>query len=153
MLPENQDASKNILIVTSGTGTADQFKQWFFNSGFHVDIASDAIQAVALVREYHYRLVLIDCQLEEDFAGLDVFWLMKPYVQIDHIVMMSHEIDNHRIQRVSSQGLHHLISKPFDPKRSPKEIEHALAEEEYPEKSRYSFLPFKELFHRIFSNN
>ncbi len=150
-LKHEEDTSNNILIVANEESDVEPFKQWFLNSGFHVDLALDAIHAVADAREYHYRWVFIDCQLDEDFAGLDVFWLLKPYINSEHVVMMSREIDKHRIQRVTAQGLHHLIHKPFDLERSHAELDKVFSENERLFKSKTSLFPFKGFFQRFFS--
>ncbi len=152
MKPKSQDSAFNkILLVTNNPRSVEPYKQWFMNAGFLVDTTLDAIQAITQIQEKHYRLVLIDCQLDGEFAGLDVFWLLKPYINSDHIVMLSREIDKYRIQRVTSKGLHHLFPIPFDPKRSPAALEHALAEENHYSTAWNPLVSLKDTFHRVFA--
>ncbi|MGC9329640.1 MAG: response regulator [Candidatus Hinthialibacter sp.] len=147
------ESSKTILIVASDEKTSAPFKEWFEQAGFSVDIALDAIKAIEYVRENMYQLILIDCQLDEEFAGLDAYWLLKPYIPNNNVIMMSSVVDKRSINRVKSRGLHHLIHKSFEPDHTPYEIEKVLTDMEYSSSDRGSFHPIKNLFHRFFSNN
>lgn len=147
------ELSKTILIVASDEKTSAPFKEWFEQAGFTVDAAFDAIKAIEYVRQNPYHLVLIDCQLDEEFAGLEAYWLLKPYIPNNNVIMMSSVVDKRSMKRVKSRGLHYLIHKSFEPDHSPFEIEKVLTEMEFSSSEKGSFHPIKNLFHRFFSNN
>jgi len=102
---------KKILYVEDDIDTADAASVILEREGYHVETASLAGEAIKMVEDVKYDLVLIDIMLP-DMSGWDLIKKISKKGTI-YAVLSALPYTKDRQQKVKRMGLADYITKPF----------------------------------------
>ena len=120
-------AGEPILIVDDNPANLKLARVLLASEGYEVRTASDAEEALSVLREFHPRLILMDIQLP-GMDGLALTRLLKadPGLSGVVIVALTAYAMKGDEERVRAAGCDGYISKPIDTRRLPGQIEEFL---------------------------
>ncbi|HEX9161799.1 MAG TPA: response regulator [Thermoanaerobaculia bacterium] len=109
------DVHKRVLVVDDDDEVRKILTAALVRHGLDVDYAYDGEQALALLREQTYAVVLLDLLMPnmDGFSVLDV--LNTDSMQSPPVVLVLTGADNSVVDRLNPQRIHGLVRKPFDP--------------------------------------
>lgn len=104
----------NLLIVEDDRSLLAMMVDFFSSHGFEVKTAREAEEAVAMVRHYHFDVVITDLELNS-IEGLDGLGVLKLILQSSpptKIIVSSGHYDPAIIESALSRGACSFIPKP-----------------------------------------
>lgn len=109
------DQHKRVLVVDDDPDVRKMMSSALVPHGLDVDLAADGEQALALVRENSYAVILLDLLMPRldgfgVLAALDTETLPSPPV-----VLVLTGAERSVVDRLDSQRIHGVVRKPFDP--------------------------------------
>ena len=90
-----------------------QLKEIFKEEGFAPDTASDGIEALKLIKEKKYDIILLDL-IMENMDGLETVKEIHAINPSTLIYMMTGYSSDNRIEEASHLGVIKIFQKPFD---------------------------------------
>lgn len=107
------DPHRRILVIDDDVNVRRILSGALRNRSLHVDEASDGVDAIALLAENRYAVVLLDLLM----PNVDGFGVLEA---IDDganppIVLVVSGADRRVLDQVDSRKIHGIVKKPFDP--------------------------------------
>ena len=106
---------KRVLVVDDDASIRDLLGTVLRQHSLNVDLAEGGAEAVELLREFQYGVVLLDLMM----PGVDGFTILDLIAGGDVIsppvVLVITAADRPLIERLDAQRIHGVIRKPFDP--------------------------------------
>ena len=104
---------KKILIVEDDLSIAELQKDYLDLAGFKVSISADGLQALALIQENDYDLLILDIML----PGLDGLQILRQIRALQNIPVLLVSAKKEEIDKIKgfSLGADDYITKPFSP--------------------------------------
>ena len=113
-LTDEQRQAFQILVVDDELAVRDSLKEWLVDEGFSVDMASSGEQALKMLQEKTYGLMLTDIKM----PGMDGVELLQQAREIQPdltVVMMTAYATVETAVEAMKQGAIDYLMKPFDP--------------------------------------
>jgi CheY-like chemotaxis protein len=107
---------RRVLVVDDDPMIRDLLGAVLRQRALHVDSAADGREAIDLLREHTYAVVLLDLMM----PGVDGFSVLRA-IRADEItgappvVLVVTGADRGTIEQLDAQMIHGIIRKPFDP--------------------------------------
>jgi DNA-binding response OmpR family regulator len=104
---------RRVLVIDDEESIRRMLSTALRQRNLSVDEASDGRDAIALVQENRYSVVLLDLLMPET----DGFHVLEALGRVTHppVVLVVSGADRALIDRVDSRLIHGIIRKPFDP--------------------------------------
>jgi DNA-binding response OmpR family regulator len=118
------ETDKRVLIVDDDAVIRELLISALHDESLSVDCAENGVQALALLRERQYSVVLLDLLMPE-MNGFEVLEMLEEDVR--PVVLVITGADQSTIAEVDSRIVHGIVRKPFDP-RELAELVRACAE-------------------------
>ncbi len=111
-------AGARILLVEDNANNREVALDFLAAAPVQVDVALDGAQAIAMVREGDYDLVLMDIQMPEvdGFMAARAIRNMVPAQSVSIVAMTAYAMAGDREQSLAA-GMNDHITKPIDPER------------------------------------
>ena len=106
--------SGNILIVDDEFSVRDSLYNWFRKDGFHVQAAENAAEALKVLQDQRFDVILLDIKM----PGMDGMELQEHIQQIDPqaaVIMITAFASVDTAVRALKQGAFDYVTKPIDP--------------------------------------
>ena len=111
----SEEHQKRVLVVEDDPAVREMMSMALRQKLLQVDEAADGEEALALLREHRYAVLLLDLLM----PTMDGLALLR---ELDHVPMIHAPVvlvvtgaDRKLISRLDSQRIHGVIRKPFDP--------------------------------------
>lgn len=107
-------AQKNVLVVDDDAETRTLLGSLLTRQGLTVDFAVDGGEALQLIQQRNYSVVLLDLLM----PGTDGFELLERLNQpgvSPPVVLVVTGADREKIDRLDPSRIHGVVRKPFDP--------------------------------------
>ena len=111
----NGEQQKRVLVVDDDP-VIRQLLGWVLQRhSLTVDEAGDGREAIALVKEHQYAVIVLDLMMPvlDGFAVLDA--LTGPEIAAPPVVLVITGADRREIDALDPQRIHGIVRKPFDP--------------------------------------
>jgi two-component system CheB/CheR fusion protein len=111
-------AALNILVVDDGAVNRSIAKKFLEKDGHTVDLAGDGREAVELVRERSYDIVLMDVEMQ-GMSGTDATREIRASEATDKrvpVIALTAHADKESRDECLRAGMDDVVVKPFDPK-------------------------------------
>ncbi|WP_409274071.1 response regulator transcription factor [Neobacillus sp. SCS-31] len=97
------------------------------DSGFLIDEAADGQEALDLINENFYDLVILDYMMPV-YTGLEIIGIIRDKARSEgtKIVMLSAKSQQYEQEKVLAAGADYFISKPFSPAQLLGKVEEIL---------------------------
>jgi CheY-like chemotaxis protein len=110
------ESFKRVLVVDDDQGVRHLLTSILRQRSLTVDEAFDGREAVELIREHQYSVILLDLLM----PVADGFEVLEALARAENlgsppVVLVLTGADHRVIDRVDSQRVHGIIRKPFDP--------------------------------------
>lgn len=120
-------SGESILIIEDNVTNLKLAQLLLKKSGYHIITATDANEALALLKDFHPQLILMDLQL----PGMDGFQLTKllknnPHTKDILIIALTAYAMKGDKDRALNAGCDGYVTKPFDTRELPATIESFL---------------------------
>lgn len=115
-----------ILIVDDCEELRFALRVWFEEKGYLVSVAEDGNEAINLLKNNSYDLVLLDYHLGPGPDGLEVFYYIKEKNISLKTLFMTSEIQDGDLKIACSRGALGLLQKPFTLKSVEAKIQEIL---------------------------
>jgi two-component system, OmpR family, response regulator len=104
---------RRVLVIDDEESIRRMLSSALRQRALSVDEASDGRDAIALVNENRYAIVLLDLLM----PGMDGFHVLEAIGRVTNppVVLVVSGADRALIDRVDSRLIHGIIRKPFDP--------------------------------------
>lgn len=115
-LSDQQRGNFLILVVDDEPAVRDSLKEWLVDEGFAVDMAESGRQALEMLRDKDYGLMLTDIKM----PGMDGVELLQRAKQVRPeltVVMMTAYATVETAVEAMKEGAFDYLMKPFDPAR------------------------------------
>ncbi len=115
-LSDKQRQAFHILVVDDEPAVRDSLKEWLVDEGFSVDMAESGRQALEMLQDKAYSLMLTDIKM----PGMDGVELLQQAKQVQPeltVVMMTAYATVETAVEAMKQGAFDYLMKPFDPAR------------------------------------
>jgi excisionase family DNA binding protein len=112
LIPENDHASKHILVVGNDPAVTDLFARVLEPDGYHVVIVSTEQRALQEMQQQSFGLIYLDLMLP-NLAGPEA---LKAIRQVDgsvRIVVITGDQENNLLQEILELGPFTVLVKPF----------------------------------------
>jgi two-component system, OmpR family, response regulator len=102
-----------ILIIDDTQEIGEALKFWLENEGVTVDIITDGLTGLDVIRNRHFDLILLDVAMP-DFTGLDVINSLKKdgLLESKNIVIFTASSDKDLLERLKNLGVKGILKKP-----------------------------------------
>jgi signal transduction histidine kinase len=109
-------STDRILVVDDNEANRDMLCRRLEKRGYRTKTAENGVQALNLLREEPYDLVLLDVMMPE-MDGYEVLAHMKSSKDLSHIpvIMVSAQTELESVVRCIEMGAEDYLSKPFNP--------------------------------------
>jgi CheY-like chemotaxis protein len=111
----SEELQKRVLIVEDDRAVREMIAIALRQELLQVDEAADGAQALALLREHRYSVLLLDLVMPT-MNGIELL------TELDHVPMIHAPVvlvvtgaDRKLISQLDSQRIHGIVRKPFDP--------------------------------------
>lgn len=109
-------AVHRVLIVEDDDGSRGLFASSLARRGLTVDHAANGEEALRLLREGSYAVVLVDLILPGDVDGFSVLNAIDPAPgETSPVVLVVTAAERPLLERLNPSTTHGVIRKPFDP--------------------------------------
>jgi CheY-like chemotaxis protein len=105
-------SSKRILIVDDDAGTRELIGSVLRRRELTVDEAEDGVEALELLKEHRYAVVLLDL-LMPNVDGFGVIENLETAISTP-VVLVITGADRSLIRKLDPQRIHGVVNKPFD---------------------------------------
>jgi two-component system chemotaxis response regulator CheY len=110
-------AGNTVLLVDDSRVTREVIKLFLVGRGYRIIEATDGIQALRMLHEYHPDLVLTDFDMPElDGLGLCEAISEDSRIRSTRIVVLSGSITPEQARRCRAAGAREILDKPIQPK-------------------------------------
>lgn len=106
------EAGKRILIVDDEDEICDFLRELLVEEGHYVEVASSGEKGVALGRESHFDLAIVDLKLQTAMSGLDVVQQLRQKNAAIKIIVITGYIDVALRHEAEKSGISHFAEKP-----------------------------------------
>ncbi len=113
LIEEVLDDRVLILVVDDQFGDRETLKVVLEEKGYRVATASDAAEALQMVKERHYDIIFLDIRLP-DMNGVETFERVKEIDPRAAVIMMTGYTEDELVTRAVGSGAYTCIYKPFD---------------------------------------
>jgi len=110
----NIEQPNRVLVVDDDSDVRDLLTTMLRQRSLAVDAAADGRQAIDLMREHQYTVIILDILMPvmDGFAVLDA---MPEIKSSPPVVLVLTGADRLTLDRLDSQRIHGIVRKPFDP--------------------------------------
>ena len=110
----NAEQHRRVLVVDDDADIRDLLVTTLRQRNLVVDVAAGGREAISLLHEHRYAVVLLDLMMPEvdGFAVLDS---LDGDVPFHPVVLVVTAADRVRVDALDAQRIHGVIRKPFDP--------------------------------------
>jgi len=110
----NIEQPNRVLVVDDDSDVRDLLTTMLRQRSLAVDVAADGRQAIDLMREHQYTVIILDLLMPvmDGFAVLDA---MSGMEGTPPVVLVLTGADRLTIDRLDAQRIHGIVRKPFDP--------------------------------------
>ena len=108
------ERQQRVLVVDDDRVVRQILVQALRRKSLIIDEAADGREAIELLRENAYAVVLLDI-LMPDLNGFDVLDAIDEEALNAPVVLVVSGADRNLLDRLDSQRIHGIIKKPFDP--------------------------------------
>lgn len=117
--------NQSILIVEDDAMSFESLKKILENMGYNnLAHVSNGMDAINMVKQQKFDLVLMDIGLDGKLDGIDTSSLLDGNVKV--IFTSGHHKDGETFSRVAKSGSYGFISKPFTSQLVREAVENAL---------------------------
>ena len=119
--PENeplpQSRSGKILVVSSNQNQNAQIRSFFSPRGYRVEIAKNGLQALEIVENSNYDLIITDLMLP-DLEGIEICSLLKDRSSniLVPVYITTYHLNEDERNRLYLSGVKGILTKPFQEK-------------------------------------
>ena len=103
-----------VLVVDDDSDVRDLLTTIFRQRSLVVDTAADGREALELMREHRYTVIILDI-LMPVLNGFGVLEGMSSIEGQSPVVLVLTGADRRTIERLDAQRIHGIVRKPFDP--------------------------------------
>lgn len=136
---ENKDTQLSILVVTQNQEDYGLICKWMKPYNIKTEITDKPINAVSMVQQQHYSLVLIDMDIRGEMGGFETIWLISSYTKGESIILMSNDLSSTTATKAQGYGIDQWLLKPLNRLNTLDVIESALDEIFSKENNFWSF--------------
>jgi CheY-like chemotaxis protein len=113
--PTSPEQNKRVLVIDDDEPIRRLLISVLEQQSLSVDAAANGEQAISLLTEHRYAVVLVDLLM----PGIDGFAILDHLARFDAhsspVVMVVTGADRRTIGRLDAQRIHGIVKKPFDP--------------------------------------
>jgi len=113
-IPEKERKGFRILVVDDELVVRDSLKEWLAEDGFSVDMAESGLEALDLLTQQTYQLMLLDIKMP-GMDGVEVLQKAKEDFPDLGVVMMTAYATVETAVEAMKIGARDYLMKPFDP--------------------------------------
>ena len=113
MMTEAAVELPRILVVDDQAGMRLSLKGILTRKGYNVSVAEDGTQALEMVRQTKYRLILMDIKMP-GLSGVETFIRIKAISPETTVVMMTAFAAEDEIRQAIREGAYTIVHKPFE---------------------------------------
>lgn len=117
---------KRILIVDDQLGIRMLLTELLHREGFVTDQASNGREALALMKEYAYDLILLDMKIP-GMNGIEILRSIRRNSPGINVMMMTAYGELDMVEEAKNLGVLHYFAKPFDVEEIRSEVHKALS--------------------------
>ncbi len=104
----------SILIVDDEDSVRDSLFNWFVDDGYRVDCAENAKQALLLLNEKEYDIVLADIKMP-GMDGMEMHRRIRALPHVPIVIIMTAFASVDTAVQALKEGAFDYVTKPFDP--------------------------------------
>ena len=119
----------NILVVDDEAAIRESLKDWLMEDGYSVALAIDGENAIAMVQESQYDVILLDLKMP-GIDGLETMRRIKGISPDSEVLMMTAYASVDTAVQAMKEGAFDYLVKPFDPDEVDLQIKKILAHRE-----------------------
>ena len=119
----------NILVVDDEAAIRESLKDWLMEDGYSVALAIDGENAIAMVQESQYDVILLDLKMP-GIDGLETMRRVKEISPDSEVLMMTAYASVDTAVQAMKEGAFDYLVKPFDPDEVDLQIKKILAHRE-----------------------
>jgi DNA-binding NtrC family response regulator len=119
----------NILVVDDEAAIRESLKDWLMEDGYSVALAIDGENAIAMVQESQYDVILLDLKMP-GIDGLETMRRIKEVSPDSEVLMMTAYASVDTAVQAMKEGAFDYLVKPFDPDEVDLQIKKILAHRE-----------------------
>lgn len=116
----------NILVVDDEAAIRESLKDWLMEDGYGVALAVDGENAIAMVQESQYDVILLDLKMP-GIDGLETMRRIKEISPDSEVLMMTAYASVDTAVQAMKEGAFDYLVKPFDPDEVELQIKKILA--------------------------
>ncbi len=116
----------NILVVDDEVAIRESLKDWLMEDGYSVALAVDGENAIAMVQESQYDVILLDLKMP-GIDGLETMRRIKEISPDSEVLMMTAYASVDTAVQAMKEGAFDYLVKPFDPDEVELQIKKILA--------------------------
>jgi CheY-like chemotaxis protein len=109
----NAEQQKRVLVVDDDAATRELLLAALEKYALTVDVACDGREALALIKQHHYAVILLDL-LMPVLDGFGVIDGLESDLKSPPVVLVLTGAERHEIARLNPRRVHGIIRKPFD---------------------------------------
>src|SRR5690349_17296725 len=111
----NSKAQGRLLVVDDEYANRDMLSRRLQRKGFQVELAANGPEAVKLLEQYAFDLVLLD-NMMPGMSGLDLLRLLRAtYSQGElPVIMVTAQADSEHVVQALASGANDYVTKPID---------------------------------------
>jgi len=112
---DNLGSNTRILLVEDNLINQEIMQEMLEDNGFQLDIANNGIEAISLVKNQEYAVVLMDCQMPE-MDGYEATRIIRSDIANKElpIIALTANVMKEELDRCLSSGMNDYISKPVE---------------------------------------
>ena len=129
------DEKFSILVVDDEQVIRDSLTHWFNEEGYQVQCAADAREALTMLADHRYDLLLLDIRM----PGMDGMELQRRLREQDHdtaVIVMTGYASVETAVTALKQGAFDYVTKPFDPDEFSAVVRNALEQQRLKRENR-----------------
>lgn len=119
----------NILVVDDEAAIRESLKDWLMEDGYRVALAIDGENAIAMVQESQYDVILLDLKMP-GIDGLETMRRVKELSPDSGVLMMTAYASVDTAVQAMKEGAFDYLVKPFDPDEVELQIKKIVAHRE-----------------------
>ncbi len=119
----------NILVVDDEAAIRESLKDWLMEDGYRVALAIDGENAIAMVQESQYDVILLDLKMP-GIDGLETMRRIKEISPDSGVLMMTAYASVDTAVQAMKEGAFDYLVKPFDPDEVELQIKKIVAHRE-----------------------